>query len=36
MITEVCHLNYSALMPLGLAVAMSIAVSKLMQMRKHH
>ena len=33
MITEVCHLNYSALMPLGLAVAVSIAVSKLMQGR---
>ena len=31
MLFEVCHLNFSALLPLGLGVALSMAVSKWMQ-----
>lgn len=34
MLFEVCHLNFSALLPLGLGVALSMAISSWMQAKK--
>ena len=34
MLFEVCHLNFSALLPLGLGVALSMAISNWMQAQK--
>lgn len=34
MLFEVCHLNFSAMLPLGIGVAMSMAVSKWMQTKE--